>query len=311
MQSRIQQGEMIAVAAGTLALNANGNLDGELQMTVTGLERDRAGARHRQDPGGGRAAGDLDRVAPGVKTQDVNNLFGALDKAIPGLGKMVKQNANVGVAARSIRIGRKPLLEGKKARSLPAALSPTARVMFRAGEGRAGAAAVLSAVDAVCASSSASCGRPKSGAAESWPISTMPRRMARVRVKCSNSASPSPRRIARVSFDRSSLKVPSISSTASLLARNTSRHIVGSEAAMRVKSRKPPAENLITSDVVTCAEFVGGADDGVGDQMRQMAGDREHEIMMIRRHDLDLGAERGPERAQLFDRLRHRCPPAA
>src|SRR6267142_7083342 len=27
------------------------------------------------------------------------------------------------------------------------------------------------------------CGRPKSGAAESWPISTMPRRMARVRVK--------------------------------------------------------------------------------------------------------------------------------
>ena len=30
---------MISVAAGTLALNANGNLDGELQMTVTGLER--------------------------------------------------------------------------------------------------------------------------------------------------------------------------------------------------------------------------------------------------------------------------------
>ena len=95
------------------------------------------------------------------------------------------------------------------------------------------------------------CGRPKSGAAESWPISTMPRRMARVRVKCSNSASPSPRRMARVSLERSSLKVPSISSTASLLARNTSRHMVGSEAAMRVKSRKPPAENFITSDCVT------------------------------------------------------------
>ena len=38
MQSRIQQGEMIAVAAGTLGLNANGRIDGELQMTVTGLE---------------------------------------------------------------------------------------------------------------------------------------------------------------------------------------------------------------------------------------------------------------------------------
>ncbi len=44
--------------------------------------------------------------------------------------------------------------------------------------------------------------------------------------------------------------------------------------------------------------FVGGGDDGVGDQMRQMAGDREHEIMMIRAHHLDLGANRGPERAQ-------------
>ncbi|MFX7705258.1 DUF2125 domain-containing protein, partial [Acinetobacter baumannii] len=31
VQSRIRQGEMIAVAAGTLSLNANGNLDGELQ----------------------------------------------------------------------------------------------------------------------------------------------------------------------------------------------------------------------------------------------------------------------------------------
>ena len=95
------------------------------------------------------------------------------------------------------------------------------------------------------------CGRPKSGAGESWPISTMPRRIARVRVKCSNSASPSPRRIARVSAERSSLKRPSISSTASLLARNTSRHMVGSDAAMRVKSRKPPAENFSTSERVT------------------------------------------------------------
>ena len=43
----------------------------------------------------------------------------------------------------------------------------------------------------------------------------------------------------------------SISNTASRLCRNTSRHIVGSDAAMRVKSRKPPAENLITSDSAT------------------------------------------------------------
>jgi hypothetical protein len=119
VQSRIQQGEMISVAAGTLALNANGNLDGELQMTVTGLERivPALGIDKILEQGVPQAT--LDRVAPGVKTQDLNNLFGALDKAIPGLGKMVKQNANVGVAATLNSIGSEAVLEGKKARSFP------------------------------------------------------------------------------------------------------------------------------------------------------------------------------------------------
>src|SRR5262245_47548943 len=75
--------------------------------------------------------------------------------------------------------------------------------------------------------------------------------IARVRVKGMERVFPSPKRIARVRTERSSLKRPSISSTASLLCRKTSRHIVGSDAAMRVKSRKPPAENLVTSDCVT------------------------------------------------------------
>jgi hypothetical protein len=119
VQSRIQQGDMIAVAAGTLALNANGNLDGELQMTVTGLERivPALGIDKLLEEGVPQAT--LDRVAPGVKTQDLNNLFGALDKAIPGLAKIVKQNANVGVAATLNSIGSEATLEGKKARSFP------------------------------------------------------------------------------------------------------------------------------------------------------------------------------------------------
>jgi hypothetical protein len=119
VQSRIQQGEMISVAAGTLALNANGNIDGELQMTVTGLERivPALGIDKILEQGVPQAT--LDRVAPGVKTQDLNTLFGALDKAVPGLGKMVKQNANVGVAASLNAIGKEAVLEGKKARSFP------------------------------------------------------------------------------------------------------------------------------------------------------------------------------------------------
>jgi hypothetical protein len=61
--------------------------------------------------------------------------------------------------------------------------------------------------------------------------------------------------------------------------------MIGSEAAMRVKSRKPPAENFITSDEVTCASSSAVP-------------------TMIGRHDLDSGADGGPERAQSFDGVR-------
>jgi hypothetical protein len=119
VQSRIAQGDLVAVAAGTLGLTANGRLDGELQMTVAGLEKviPALGIEKMLDEGVPQAT--LDRVAPGVKTSDVNNLLGALDRAIPGLGKVVKQNANVGVAAGINALGKETVLEGKKARTFP------------------------------------------------------------------------------------------------------------------------------------------------------------------------------------------------
>jgi hypothetical protein len=119
VQSRVQQGDLIAVAAGTLGLTANGNLDGELQMTVAGIEKviPALGIEKMLEDGVPQAT--LDRVAPGVKTQDLNNLFGALDRAIPGLGKVVKQNANAGVAAGINALGKEAVLEGKKARAFP------------------------------------------------------------------------------------------------------------------------------------------------------------------------------------------------
>jgi hypothetical protein len=119
VQSRIQQGGLISVAAGTLGVNAGGRIDGELQMTVTGLEKiiPALGIEKMLEEGVPQAT--LDRVAPGVKTQDLNNLFGALDRAIPGLGKVVKQNANVGVAAGINSLGTEAMLDGKKARAFP------------------------------------------------------------------------------------------------------------------------------------------------------------------------------------------------
>jgi hypothetical protein len=119
VQSRIQQGDLIAVAAGTLGLSANGRLDGELQMTVAGIEKviPALGIEKMLDEGVPQAT--LDSVAPGVKTQDVNNMFSALDRAIPGLGKVVKQNVNSGLTAGINALGKEAVLEGKKARAFP------------------------------------------------------------------------------------------------------------------------------------------------------------------------------------------------
>jgi hypothetical protein len=119
VQSRIQQGDLIAVAAGTLGLSANGRLDGELQMTVAGIEKviPALGIEKMLDEGVPQAT--LDSVAPGVKTQDVNNLFSALNRAIPGLGNAVKQNVNTGLAAGINALGKEAVLEGKKARAFP------------------------------------------------------------------------------------------------------------------------------------------------------------------------------------------------
>jgi hypothetical protein len=119
VQSRIAQGDVVAVAAGTLGLSAEGRLDGELQMTVAGLEKviPALGIEKMLDEGVPQAT--LDRLALGVKTGDVNNLLGALDRAIPGLGRVVKQNANAGLAAGINALGKEAVLEGKKARAFP------------------------------------------------------------------------------------------------------------------------------------------------------------------------------------------------
>lgn len=129
VQSRIQQGDLIAVAAGTLQLTANGGIDGELQMTVAGLEKVIPALGIDKMLEQGVPQSTLDRVAPGVKSQDVNNLLGALDRAIPGLGKVVKQNANAGVVAGINALGKEAVLEGRKARTFPLRFSDGAVVL--------------------------------------------------------------------------------------------------------------------------------------------------------------------------------------
>lgn len=115
-QSRIQQGELISVAAGSLGINANGRLDGELQMTVAGIEKliPALGLDKMLAEG---ALGDPAQL--GVNGRGINNVIGKLDRIVPGLGQLARQNANVGVNLGIAMLGQPATLEGKKAQSFP------------------------------------------------------------------------------------------------------------------------------------------------------------------------------------------------
>ena len=119
LQSRLQQGNMIAVATGTLGITAEGFLDGELQMVVAGLEKivPALGIDKILEQGASQAT--LDRLAPGLKAEQVDKAMGALDKLIPGLGNVVRQQAPVAIGGIIGMLGQKAMLEGKPAQAFP------------------------------------------------------------------------------------------------------------------------------------------------------------------------------------------------
>ncbi|RTL53528.1 MAG: DUF2125 domain-containing protein [Bradyrhizobiaceae bacterium] len=114
-QSRVQQGDTIVVASGSLGLTPTGYLEGELQTTIAGFERlvpalgiDKLLEENAQT--------SPDRP-PSVNAQDVNKVIGALDRMIPGLGNVVRKNANAGVIAGINLLGQQTTLEDRPARS--------------------------------------------------------------------------------------------------------------------------------------------------------------------------------------------------
>jgi hypothetical protein len=119
LQFRLQQGNMIAVASGKLGITPEGQPDGELQMVVAGLEKvvPALGLDKILEQGVPQAT--LDRLAPGLKTEQVDKAMGALDKLIPGLGNMVRQQAPVALGGIVGMLGQKTTLEGKPAQAFP------------------------------------------------------------------------------------------------------------------------------------------------------------------------------------------------
>jgi hypothetical protein len=99
-QARIEQGESLAVGSGTLNLNANGRLEGQLRLTVVGL--------------------DVFLKKIGFEnTAPVDRLAGTLDRFMPGLGAIARSQAGAGVVAGINLIGEQTTLEGHKAVAVP------------------------------------------------------------------------------------------------------------------------------------------------------------------------------------------------
>src|SRR6516225_145878 len=103
-KARLKQGDILAIGGGALSLNSDGRLDGELRITMVGLEQFLAtiGAQQRV-----QTSPNLDRIV------------GALDRLAPGLGEMARQQAGANVSLGINLLGEQTTLEGKRAVTLP------------------------------------------------------------------------------------------------------------------------------------------------------------------------------------------------
>ncbi len=101
-EARVRQGDIIAVGHGSLSLNSRGTLDGQIDLTVAGLEQlmvalgiDKAVGQASQNA--------LDRVAPGLN-----------------LSQLLGPRGNAAIAAAgAAMLGRPTELEGRQAVTLP------------------------------------------------------------------------------------------------------------------------------------------------------------------------------------------------
>jgi hypothetical protein len=103
-QARVQQGEILAVGDGSLSLDGNGQLEGQLRVTMAGLDQFLAeiGAQQR------------------IQTSpNMDKLAGALDRLAPGLGDVARQQAGANISLGINMLGEQTTLEGKRAVTLP------------------------------------------------------------------------------------------------------------------------------------------------------------------------------------------------
>jgi hypothetical protein len=101
---RLQQSDTLAVGSGTLSLNERGHLQGQINVTIAGLEPflKRIGA---------------DKMVQSSRT--VERLAGTLDRFLPGLGDIARHEAGANLGAGINLLGEPATLEGRRAVKLP------------------------------------------------------------------------------------------------------------------------------------------------------------------------------------------------
>jgi hypothetical protein len=102
--ARVQQGETTAIGSGSLSINSNGLLEGQLSVTVAGVEAFLNSISAQQ----------MVQASPSM-----DKLSGALDRLVPGLGNVARQQASAGISAGINLLGEQTTLEGKRAVTLP------------------------------------------------------------------------------------------------------------------------------------------------------------------------------------------------
>jgi hypothetical protein len=103
-KARVQQGNILAIGEGSVSLNDNGRLEGQLRVTVAGLDQFLT------------AIGAPQRVQ---SSPNMDKLVGALDRLAPGLGGVARQQAGANISLGINLLGEPATLEGKKAVTLP------------------------------------------------------------------------------------------------------------------------------------------------------------------------------------------------
>jgi hypothetical protein len=109
---RLVRSDAALLGAGTFTINASGRLEGELRVTIAGVENivPLIGVDQLIGQGIDRLTGGAGSPAQGL---------GALDRLLPGLGGVVREGTSAGLIETIKRMGEPTKLDGKPAVALP------------------------------------------------------------------------------------------------------------------------------------------------------------------------------------------------